>query len=260
VTVEEILDNLRRAITAKTRVIGLTWVHSGTGVKLPIRELAAIVSDVNRHRTEQDTIQLIVDGVHGFGNQDETPIEMGCDFFVSGTHKWIFGPRGTGIIWGRSDRWPNIRPTIPTFFRNVPTKGSNNSGQQWPAHAHLVSPGGFKAYEHQWAMPEAFSFHQSIGRKRIADRTAELSQQCKEGLSQIPGVTLHTPLAPELSAGINCFEIKGMNSTAAVQKLLDQNVIASASPYNVSYVRLAPSLVNDAEQVDSALRAVHKLI
>jgi selenocysteine lyase/cysteine desulfurase len=45
---------------------------------------------------------LVVDGVHGIGAVDETIAEMGCDFFCAGTHKWMFAPRGTGILWARA--------------------------------------------------------------------------------------------------------------------------------------------------------------
>ena len=259
VTVDEVTASLRQAIAPKTRVIGLTWAHSGTGVKLPIRELAAVVSEANRKRAENDRILLVVDGVHGFGNQDETPVDMGCDFFVAGTHKWIFAPRGTGIVWARAEAWTRIRPTIPTMSGDAPYEGWMENQDPGPTQAEFVSPGGFKAFEHQWAMPEAFAFHQSIGRKRIAERTAALSTQCKEGLARMSHVKLHTPRAPELSAGINCFEVAGMAPDTAVQKLLEKKVIASASPYKASYVRLAPSLVNDEQQVDQALRAVHAL-
>ena len=259
VTVDEVTANLRQAIAPNTRVIGLTWVHSGTGVKLPVRKLAAVISEANIKRAENDRILLVVDGVHGFGNQDETPVDMECDFFVAGTHKWIFAPRGTGIVWGRADAWTRIRPTVPSMSSDDAYEGWVENKDPGPTQARLVSPGGFKAFEHQWAMPEAFAFHQSIGRKRIADRVAALSTQCKEGLARMSHVKLHTPRAPELSAGIDCFEVAGVAPETAVHKLLEEKVIASASPYKTSYVRLAPSLVNDEQQVDQALRAVYAL-
>jgi isopenicillin-N epimerase len=259
VTVHQITRSLRQAIAPQTRAVGLTWVHSGTGVKLPIRELAAVVSEANRQRAENDRILLVVDGVHGFGNQDESPIAMGCDFFVAGTHKWIFAPRGTGIVWARAETWTRIRPTIPTLYGFAAFEAWMENKDPGPTQADFVSPGGFKAFEYQWAMPEAFAFHQGIGRKRIAERTTALSTQCKEGLAQMSHVKLHTPRAPELSAGMNCFEVAGMAAATAVQKLLERKVIASTSPYKISYVRLAPSLVNDEHQVDQALSSVHAL-
>lgn len=259
VSVDEVVGNLRRAIAPATRVVGLTWVHSSTGVKLPVRQLAEVVSEANRKRGEKDRIVLVVDGVHGFGNQDESPVDMGCDFFAAGTHKWLFAPRGTGIIWGRREQWARIRPTIPTFHGLAVYDAWMEGTDPGPTQASYVSPGGFKAYEHQWAMPEAFAFHRSIGRRRVAERIAALNTQCKEGLARMPQVRLHTPMAPELSAGIICFEIAGLTPEAVVRKLLAKKVIASTSPYKVSYARLAPSLVNDESQVERALRAVREL-
>lgn len=55
-TVDEMTGRLRRAIRPRTRVVGLTWVHSSTGMKLPVRELAAVVAEANRKRGEKDRI------------------------------------------------------------------------------------------------------------------------------------------------------------------------------------------------------------
>lgn len=259
VTVDEVTANLRRAIAPNTRVVGLTWVHSSTGVKLPIRELAEVVAEANRKRDEKDRIVFVLDGVHGFGNQDTSPLELGCDFFVAGTHKWIFAPRGTGIVWARAEHWTRIRPTIPTFMGLGPFDGWKDGKDPGPTQASFVSPGGFKAYEHQWAMPEAFAFHEAIGRKRVAERIAVLNTQCKDGLAGMPHVKLHTPRSPALSAGIICFEVADLAPTAVVEKLLEKKVIASSSPYKISYARLAPSLVNSENEVEQALRAVRSL-
>lgn len=259
VTVEEVTSKLRRAIAPATRVVGLTWVHSSTGVKLPIRELAEVVTRVNRERDAAQRILLVVDGVHGFGNQDASPVDLGCDFFVAGTHKWIFAPRGTGIVWARPAAWRSIRPTVPTFSAAEPWEAWGEGREPGPTEASFVSPGGFKPYEHVWAMPEAFAFHAAIGRKRVADRIERLNAQCKEGLAAMPRVTLHTPRAAALSAGINCFEVAGMEADTVVRRLLEKKVIASSSPYRVSYARLAPSLLNDEQQVEQALRAVREL-
>ena len=56
---------------------------------------------------------LVLDAVHGFGNQDEAGAKLGCDFVAAGTHKWIFAPRSTGIMWAPEKNWGLLRPTIP---------------------------------------------------------------------------------------------------------------------------------------------------
>src|SRR6185312_4282680 len=67
---EQIVDRMARAITPKTRAVGVTWVQSSTGIKTPIAGIAEAVARANRGRAPADRCLLIVDGVHGFANQD----------------------------------------------------------------------------------------------------------------------------------------------------------------------------------------------
>ena len=258
---EEMVTRLKRAIGPYTRVVGITWVHSSTGVKIPARALAQAVAEVNRARGESERILVVLDAVHGFGNQEEQIAHLGVDFAAAGTHKWIFAPRGTGIVWVPEKNWGRIRPTIPTFYDIEPYAAwEDQRPPKAPTSISWISPGGFKAFEHQWAMSEAFDFHERIGRKRIAERTAALNTQCKEGLARIPGVKVFTPREPALSAGIICFEVSGQRANETVHKLHARKVVASSSPYKISHARLAPSLVNDEREVEAALRAVREIV
>jgi selenocysteine lyase/cysteine desulfurase len=257
---EEMVARLKRAIGPYTRIVGITWVHSSTGVKIPARALAQAVAEANHTRGESERILVVLDAVHGFGNQEEQIAHLGVDFAAAGTHKWIFAPRGTGIVWVPEKNWGRIRPTIPTFYDIEPYAAwEDQRPPKAPTSISWISPGGFKAFEHQWAMTEAFDFHERIGRKRIAERTAALNTQCKEGLAKIPGVKVFTPRDPALSAGIICFEVGGQRANETVHKLHARKVVASSSPYKISHARLAPSLVNDEREVEAALRAVREI-
>jgi isopenicillin-N epimerase len=256
---EEMAARLRRAITARTRVVGLTWVHSSSGLKLPIPALAGVVRDANRGRSESDRCLLVVDGVHGLGAAAEEAAGLGADLFVAGTHKWLFGPRGTGLIWAREDTWRRLRPTIPTFDSTVPYAAWMRRQPPPPTRASFVSPGGFVAYEHFFGLAEAVRFHQGLGRNRVAARIAELNGELRRELARMPGVRLHTPLESRLAAGIVCFEVEGLDPEAAVERLHAKRVLATASPYAVSYVRLAAGIMNSPEEVEEALRAVRAL-
>ncbi len=259
-SIDEVVGNLRRAIGPKTRVVGITWVHSSSGVKLPVRALTQAVAEVNAGRDEKDRILVVLDAVHGFGNQETQLSQLGADFAAAGTHKWIFAPRGTGILYVPEKNWGRLSPTIPTFYDVEPFAAWEDERPPGaPKSISWMSPGGFKAFEHQWAMAEAFEFHQSIGRKRIADRIAVLNTQCKEGLAKIPGVKVLTPMDPALSAGLVAFEVEGQSASDTVHKLHARKVVASSSPYKISKARLAPSLVNDEREVEAALQAVRAI-
>lgn len=245
-TEDEMVRAIERAITTKTRVIALTWVHSVSGVKIPVRKIADMVAEANKGRDEKDRAVLCVDGVHGLGIEDVTLPDLGCDIFMAGTHKWMFGPRGTGLVWARPEGWAATSPTIPDFeFLNTP--------------AAMMSPGGFKPFEHRWAMGEAFKFHTGIGKSRIAKRIHSLNLVLKEGMAKMRHVRLHTPVSPDVSAGIVCFEIDGLSTKQVIDRLLEKRIIGSVAPYVSHYARLAPSLLTDEDDVEAALKELEAM-
>ncbi|MCY7354289.1 MAG: aminotransferase class V-fold PLP-dependent enzyme [Lysobacter sp.] len=254
-TTESIIDALLKDIGPKTRVVGLTWVHSSSGIRLPIREIASAL----RARSNPGLV-LVVDGVHGIGATDETIATLGCDYFCAGTHKWMFAPRGTGLVWANADNWARLRPTIPSFSDlDQYTAWEQDIVPTSPNNANRMMPGGFHAYEHQWATAAAFAMHKQMGRARVAARIRSLNDQCKAGLAANPKVTLHTPMSGDLSAGLVAFEVAGVKPLDVVKQLLAKRIIASTSPYAITYARLAPSLVNTPEQVERAVRAVREI-
>jgi selenocysteine lyase/cysteine desulfurase len=241
----EIVDRLRAAIGPRTRVVAVTWVHSGTGVRLPVPAIGEVVAEANAGRTPADRALLCVDGVHGFGAVDTDIGDLRCDFLSTGTHKWLFGPRGTGLLWGR--QWDALAPIIPTF------SGDGSPGATF-------TPGGYHSFEHRWAVREAFEFHAAIGRDRIAARIAEQATQLKEGLAGIDGVRVVTPASADLSAGIVCCELSTMDApTAAARLRAEHRIAASVTPYAELYLRFGPSIVTTPAQIDETIAAVGKL-
>jgi selenocysteine lyase/cysteine desulfurase len=237
-TEEEIVGNVLRAVGPSTRAVALTWVHSSTGVKLPLRR---IVQGLGR----RPGLLVCVDGVHGLGVENETVDSLGVDFFVAGCHKWLFGPRGTGVVWGRSSAWPAVAPTIPAFSGGSP--------------ARTFTPGGFHSFEHRWALSEAFRFHGRIGKARIAARIHGLNGRLKQGLAAMSHVRLLTPWSDALSAGIVVFSVDRLSPDAVVAALARRRIVATVTPYSPSYPRLAPGLLNTPGEVDRVLAAVRAL-
>lgn len=258
VTVEEVTSKLKAGIKDNTRVVAVTWVHSSTGVKLPIRALADVIEKVNAGRAEENKIIFCVDGVHGFGVEDEDVSKLGCDFFVAGTHKWIFGPRGTGVIWGSERGWANSNPVIPSFSGSYGVWLNEITLDQVPLGEHM-SPGGFHSFEHRWALPQAFDLHLQLGKAQVAKRIHQLNTQTKEGLAKMSHVTLYTPMSAELSSGLVCFDVDGVSQNDVVKRMHDKGIIMSSTPYRKSYARFAPSLINNEAEIDRALAEIRAM-
>ena len=260
VSVGSLVETIIRAVTPQTRLVALTWVHSSTGLKMPIAEIAARLEAINANREPGREVLLGVDGVHGFGVEDVGFDQLGCDFLMAGCHKWLFGPRGTGIIVASRRGFAAMLPIVPTFLdSNVFQAWLRGSAPDAVRDGETMSPGGFKPFEHRWALTEAFRLHQQIGKGRLMARTHELATALKRGLKELSHVRLITPLDDNLSAGIVSFDVVGYGARRAVEALRDKRVIASAAPYATTHIRLTPSITNNEADIEAALAAVAAL-
>ena len=259
-SVDGIVSNLVEAVSPATKIVAVTWVHSSTGVKLPIAELASALGDINAGRDEADRILLCVDGVHGFGVEDVTAADLGCDFLVSGTHKWLFGPRGTGLVWGHRDAWARVAPVVPSFSREGFTAWFAGDEPADDRPGHLRTPGGYHSFEHRWAVAEAFELHQAIGKAAVQERTRSQASGLKQGLAQLDGVQVVTPAGEELSAGIVCVDVAGRQPFELVEELHRRQIVASVSPYARPYLRFGPSIVTSPDEVDEVVTAMGAII
>jgi selenocysteine lyase/cysteine desulfurase len=241
ISVDEVLGAIKRNIRPNTRVLGMTWVQSGSGVKLPIGEIGKLVEDLNRNRDDKDRILYVVDGVHGFGVEDFSFPDMHCDFFIAGTHKWMFGPRGTGIVCARSEELKDVTPTVPTFSEDT-------------NFATTMSPGGYHSFEHRWALNEAFKLHLQLGKADVQARIHGLNDYLKQRLQEHPQIELVTPSSTALSAGFTFFRVREQNSDKIAAYLMQNRVVSDAVYRDAGpVIRTAPGLLNTEAEIDQVM-------
>lgn len=241
VSTDRVLSVIDRSIRPETRVLGMTWVHSGSGVKLPVGAIGELVRQHNRNRDEAERIVYVVDGVHGFGVENARFADFNCDYFIAGTHKWMFGPRGTGIICSASEQMQHLTPTFATFSRNED-------------FGTIMTPGGYHAFEHRWALGEAFKLHLELGKADVQARIHQLNDYLKARLAEHRAVELVTPVSREFSAGFTFFRIKDRDPDAVAAYLNANKVMVDAVDRDAGpVIRFAPSLLNDEQQVDRAM-------
>lgn len=243
---QQLVDGLIDDITDDTRIVAVTWVHSTSGLKLPVGAIGERIQEINGGRASGDRILYCIDGVHGFGVEDTTMADLHCDFFVAGCHKWLFGPRGTGIICGAPQAWQHATPTVPTFSMGI-TPGRR------------FTPGGFKPYEHFWALHEAFEFHLDIGKQRVQQRIHELTEHAIRELHDVDGIHVRTPINPELRAGVISFRIDGHGPYQIVDRLRADDIVSSVTPEDHPRARIAPGLLTDHRDVEQTVAALRKL-
>ncbi|MEK1940722.1 MAG: aminotransferase class V-fold PLP-dependent enzyme, partial [Pseudomonas sp.] len=239
---DEVLQAIKNNLRPNTRVLAMTWVHSGSGIKLPIAEIGALLREHNKGRDEADRVLFCVDGVHGFGVENVNFADLNCDYLIAGTHKWLFGPRGTGIICSATPTMANMTPSVGSFSRPD------------DSFASVMSPGGYHSFEHRWALGKAFELHLLLGKADVQARIQQLNSYLKQRLQTLKGVQLVTPISPELSAGFTFFKTPHVDEDAIAAYLTRNGVIVDAVNRDVGpVVRMAPGLLNTEADVDRAI-------
>lgn len=240
-TAEEIVKNVRAAIRPETRVLSLAWVYSSDGLKIPVRDIAEVVKAENaRRHNPRERLLFSVDGVHGFGVEDSTFDTLGCDLFIAGCHKWVFGPRGTAIICGKPEAWEEVVPIVATF----------SGTKKGPGRRH--TPGGVHAYEHTLSLATSFHLLSTLGKSSVYGRVRELVERLRAGLTE-RGMQIETPAAAQLSSGIVCFRHPEEEPAVTVRRLMRSNIHITESPKDpsgASHARVSVAIFNNEADID----------
>ena len=88
------VDEIKRLITNKTKMIAITHISNVTGGITPLKEIIEIASTKN--------IPVLVDGTQGAPHLKLDMQQLGCDFYVISCHK-MYGPNGLGILYGKKN-------------------------------------------------------------------------------------------------------------------------------------------------------------
>lgn len=238
----ELISQIERAVSPQTKVIAVTHLTSTTGILFPAREIAEIA----RHRG----IWMHLDGAQTFGALDVNLKDIGCDSYSASAHKWLMGPLEAGILFVRSERIPEVWPSIVTAGWTDHLKG-----------ARKLEVDGQRDDPRIVALESAVDFALLIGMGTVESRMRLLATSLKEQLSQVPGVKLKTNLEPELSGGVVKADIARVPTKQAYDGLWNQHRISIAmTPSGDSQgLRFSPHIYNSREEIAQAVAAVKAL-
>jgi selenocysteine lyase/cysteine desulfurase len=246
-SVDQIVDLYERAITPKTRIIVVSHLTYITGLLTPVKELSEMA-----HRRG---LLISVDGAHPPGMIGLDFHDMGCDHYAAAGQKWLLAGTGTGLAYFSREVQDLIRPLMGA-------DGHEEDGR-WVMHedAGRYELCGQRNIPTALGMKTAVEFQNKIGKANIEARVRQLATRLRQGLIEIPGVRLQTPMDPKLSAGLTHFSIEGVPMDNAREGIMDLGHIhiRTSSRGDVSGCRASTHFYNMPEEVDELLRCVRHI-
>jgi selenocysteine lyase/cysteine desulfurase len=233
-----IADQIKAAVTPKTKAIEFPHITNLTGQIMPVREMM----DFAKPRG----IEVLIDGAHSFAHFPFTRDELGVDYFGTSLHKWLLAPVGTGFLYVRKEKqkalWPLMAagPSQDNDIRKFEEIGTH------PAANHN-------------AISAALAFHRGIGAERKIARLRFLRDRwAKRLLAESPRVKVLTPLDSKNAGAIALFSVDGLDfAKLGAWLMANYRIVNTPIPHaEFSGIRITPNVYTTTDEIDIFADAV----
>jgi isopenicillin-N epimerase len=238
-SMDDLVEIYERAITPKTKVILVSHVTYTTGQVFPVKRICDMA--------HQRGIEVVVDGAHAVGQLDFKVSDLGCDYYGSSLHKWLYAPKGTGLLYIRQEHIEKIKPL---YGASTSRRFNANASMRKYESVGTLSEAPFLA------IGEAVAFHNAIGPKRKEERLRYIKNYWAERLGRHPAIHVYTPTASEMSCGIASVGIEGVDPSAMQEYLWEEHQMLTSRGYyegadrKMQWVRVSPNLYTPFSDMD----------
>ena len=247
------IDEIKKLITEKTKIIGITHLSNVTGTILPVKKIVDLA--------QTKKIPVLVDGCQGAPHLKLDMQELGCDFYAMSCHK-MYGPTGVGILYAKK-KWVDQLP---------PYQGGGGMIQEVKKD-NITFPGSPTKYEagtlqtaEVVGFSESIRFIQDVGIKNIMQHEKEITEYGLQELKKNNSVKIIGD--PKNRGSIISFTIKGIHPHD-IATILDEDGVAIRAGHHCCQIlhekmgvnataRVSLGVYNSKEDIDALSNAIKK--
>jgi len=249
------MDEYKKLLTAKTKLVAITHVSNTLGTVNPVKEMIAIAHSKN--------IPVFVDGAQAIPHMKVDVQDLDADFYCFGGHK-VYAPTGVGILYGKEE-WLKKLPNYQVGGGTIKTVSFDKTEY---AESPLRFEAGTPNIEGGIALAVALDYINAIGLDKISAYEHELLRYATEKLSAIENLQI-IGTAKE-KASVISFVVDGIHPLD-IGMLLDAQGIAVRTGHHCTQplvahyqipgtVRASFSFYNTKEEIDIFVNAIVKSI
>ncbi len=238
--VNDIAVAFERAVTSKTKLILVSHQINLTGQINPVKK----VCEMARARG----IETIVDGAHAFAQFDFKRDDLQCDYYGTSLHKWLYAPKGTGMLYVKKDKISKVWALMASEDKN---RNDIRKFEEIGTHSAAM----------RLAIGEAILFHNAIGGKRKEERLRYLSRYWMNRLKDVPKVGFNTSFDPLQSCAIANFKVDGVDPVALGGYLMSKHKIFTTPIVHDEFtgIRITPNVYTTLWELDRFCNVVEQV-
>ena len=247
---QENLDRIAKLITSKTRLVSIPHAVTTTGLILPVKAIAEL--------TRSKKIWFFVDGAQTAGMFPFSLHDIGCDAYATSGHKWLLGPKETGLLYVRKEMLDTVEAKFVGAYsaRDFDLlKGTSSlilSAQRYE-YGTVSTP-------LRVGLGAAINFIGRIGIKTVWERDRMLSTRLFRGLKEIPDVKVLSPVEDGMRSAMVTFMHAKLPHTDVQKHLDDYNLrTRGVSEGGLAALRVSTHIYNTPEEVDRVLEGVRSV-
>ena len=223
------IDNVKKSITPRTKIIALAQVTNVIGDIRPIKKICKLAHENN--------IFVVVDGAQSVPHMKIDVQDLDVDFLAFSGHKML-GPTGIGVLYGKQELLENLEP--------VNLGGGMNESFDSPSEVYYVDlPTRLEAGTQNIAgvigLGAAIEYIKKIGIDKIHEREIKLREYIIEKLVKIPHIDI---INLEADSGIVAFNVDGIFSQDIAYYLNKYNICVRAGNHCAKLVKNATGVTN----------------
>jgi cysteine desulfurase/selenocysteine lyase len=192
------LDDLRRKVGPKTKLVSVVHMSNVLGTINPVTEIAEIARRFGA--------VVVVDGAQSAPHVPLNVEALGCDFFAFSAHKML-GPTGVGVLWGRRDL---LEAMDPFLGGGEMISVVREQASTWADVPHRFEAGTPNIAD-VIAFGASLDYLSDIGMENVRQHEIELTGYTIDQLQRLDGVRVHGPLSPEERGGAVSFSMEGIH-------------------------------------------------
>lgn len=231
-----LLDDLRDAIDAHTRLVSLSFVEYASGFR---NDLFA-VGEMCREKG----VLFFVDAIQGLGALPIDVQQMPIDFLAADGHKWLVSPEGSGLFWIRRERVEQLHPVGVGWNSVIDSRNFSRVAFRLKPHAGRWESGSLNVGG-VLALGASLELLLAIGIHAIAERVLYLTDYLCERCRQA-GLTVYSSRRPGEASGIVSLIVDG-DVGALKQRCRDAGIVVNQ---RAGRLRVSPHAYNSTEELD----------